>query len=106
VNKPFFHAVRDDPAPESLRSDLWGLVHYSYVLKAHQFPVEWILLGNLIAGGVQGGDDDLAVDVGLRLWNDHRDGVTQQDVAGAMLRNMAGFRETGGVFPRLQTWFR
>ena len=51
---PFWTAVRDDPRPETFRSDLWGLIHYSYIGRAHGIPEGFLRIGNWVAGGVQG----------------------------------------------------
>jgi len=107
--KPFWHAVRDDPAPESFRSDLWGLMHYGYVSRAHGVPVGWIALGNQIGGGVQGPDDNLAIAMGVHLWEAWGRNVNAANLKTEILANMGKFRgmvAENAVRPPLATWFR
>ncbi len=88
--KLFWTAVREDPAPEVFRSDLWGLIHYGYVGRAHGIE-EWMLrTGNRWFGGVQGDDDDLALEIGMRLW---------RNVGYALTRSATGSSQIGaGLF--------
>lgn len=89
---PFWTAVRDDPAPESLRTDLWGLVHYAYVGRAHRFSELDLRVGNWCCGGKQGDDDNFAMDLGFRLWNEHPMSLTAEQLRQAIRHAMPQFR--------------
>jgi len=108
-SRPFYSAVRDDPAPEGWRSDLWGLIHYGYVSAAHGVPTGWIAAGNAIGGGVQGADDNLAIAVGIGLYQDVGMSVTTTSLRRAILSNLSGWRRhpaDRAVIPPLKPMWR
>ena len=92
---PFWAAVRDDPAPESFRSDLYGLIHYGYVGRAHGIGANQLRFGNTTWGGTQGRDDDLAMELGMDLWETYGRSISATRVRLAVLQYLPKFRWLG-----------
>jgi len=68
--KEFWTAVRDDPAPEVLRSDVWGNIYYGYVGRAVSISEQELWVAQKLPfGGKSDGVDDEAVHLGFRLWD-------------------------------------
>jgi RHS repeat-associated protein len=96
-DRVFWTAVRDDPAPETLRSDLWGLIHYGYVARAHGFGSIAIRVGNWCCGGQQSDADNHAIDIGMDLWDTYRFNASAALVRRAVLKEMHWFRWSGNA---------
>jgi len=89
----FWSAVRDDPAPETFRADLWGLIHYGYLGRAHGISPWALRTGNYVAGGVQGDDDNYAVEIGMDMWQEYGRDITYDRLRYAVLQTIGTFRQ-------------
>jgi hypothetical protein len=89
----FWIAVRDDPAPEVLRWDVWGNIHYAYVGRSIGIS-EWALwIGQRNLGGINDDTDDQSVRLGFELWRRYGFNLTDTRVRWAVRNAMPRFRE-------------
>ena len=91
----FWTAVRDDPAPESFRVDLLGLIHYGYVGRAHGIGSVDLRVGNAWFGGVQGDDDNFALELGMDMWRVYGHDMTYDNLRHSVLSTLRTFRRFG-----------
>jgi hypothetical protein len=92
-DKMFWVAVRDDPAPEVFRSDLFGNIYYGYVGRAIGITQQELWIGaESIAGGKNSESDRDAIRVGFNLWDSAGNTVTGSDLRRKILRNLWRFQ--------------
>jgi hypothetical protein len=103
--KRFWVAVRDDPAPEVFRSDLFGNIFYAYVGRAVGISEPELYWGAEVFGGKNSESDRDAIRLGWRLWNDYGMRVTADRLRYAIRDNMWQFQnnlDDNGVRKPLQ----
>jgi hypothetical protein len=88
----YWTPIPGDPAPERLSYDVWTNIHYGYVGRAHKIPADILHAGAEQFGGSRSVTDWVSNEIGIQLWNQHRDALTQQQLARAVLSRMRTFR--------------
>ena len=91
----FWTAVRDDPAPESFRVDLLSMIHYGYIGRAHGIGSVDLRVGNAWFGGVQGNDDNFALELGMDMWRVYGHDMTYDNLRRSVLPTLRTFRRFG-----------
>jgi hypothetical protein len=93
----FYTPIRGDRRIEQVKFDIWSNIHYGYVGRSHGIPEDLLLSAQRQFDGHNSDADDASVQIGMRLWSQHRRFLTARDVQLAVLRTLPRYRRTPGT---------
>lgn len=80
-----------------MRFDIWSNIHYGYVGSAAGIGGDTLIAGSHAAvAGRTDAADDFAVQMGIDLWNEYGEDMTEEDLRGYIVDNLDDFHDLEG----------